>query len=142
MPEALIAEPSSAAVREGGEVLVVDDDDTMRALIKLHLLRAGYEVLEAPDAVEGGALALSRSPALVVCDVEMEPLDGYRFALALKSDPRTRDIPIVFLSAHADVADRAVNAGALGHVAKPVTGERLLRVVRRFVSPSVCALGE
>jgi CheY-like chemotaxis protein len=142
MPEALIAERSTTAVRESGLVLVVDDDETMRALVKLHLVRAGYAVLVAADALQGGKLAAATSPSLVICDLEMPHLDGYRFALSLKSDPRTRHIPLVFLSANDDVAEKAAGAGALGHLEKPVTGERLLQMVRRFVSPSLRSLGE
>jgi CheY-like chemotaxis protein len=134
MSEAHTAEASQAALPAGGKVLVIDDDETMRALIKLHLVNAGFEVLEAADAVEGGNLVLGKSPRLVICDVEMPYLSGYEFATALKSDPLTCHIPVLFLSADDDIADKAIEAGAVGHLKKPVSADRLVKVVSRFIS--------
>jgi two-component system cell cycle response regulator len=134
MSEAHTAEASQAALPAGGKVLVIDDDETMRALIKLHLVNAGFEVLEAADAVEGGNLVLGKSPRLVICDVEMPYLSGYEFATALKSDPLTRHIPVLFLSADDDIADKAIEAGAVGHLKKPVSADRLVKVVSHFIS--------
>jgi CheY-like chemotaxis protein len=134
MTEARTAEPVPAAFRAGGKVLIIDDDETMRALIKLHLVNAGYEVLEAADAVEGGNLVLGTSPRLVICDVEMPYLSGYEFATALKSDPLTCHIPVVFLTADDDIADKALQAGAVCHLKKPISADRLVNVVGRFIS--------
>lgn len=117
-----------------GTVLVIDDDDTIRTLVKLHLGVAGFDVLEAADAVEGGYAVLAKLPGLVICDVEMPYLDGYEFAGALKSDPLTCHIPVVFLTSDDDMADKALKARAVAHLRKPVTAERLVNVVRRFIA--------
>lgn len=134
MTDALTAERSPAIVGERAKVLIIDDDETMRTLVKLHLMNAGYEVLEAADAVEGGHLLLGNSPGLVICDVEMPYLDGYEFAAALRSDPATCHIPVVMLTADDDMAGRAHKAGAAAHLMKPITADRLVKVVRRFIS--------
>jgi CheY-like chemotaxis protein len=121
------------------KVIVIDDDPTLRSLVRLHLANAGYEVLDAPDAVEGGYLVLGESPDLVVCDVNMPYLSGYEFVKALKSDALTREIPVVFLSVEEDVASNAQKLGAVAYLKKPVTVDRLLEVVRLFTAQAVAA---
>jgi CheY-like chemotaxis protein len=134
MSEASPAAKLRVVQAEPQKVLVIDDDETMRALLRLHLAAGGYQVLEAADAVDGGYLVLGKSPGLVICDVEMPYLDGYEFAMALKSDPKTCHIPVVFLTSDDDAAGKAHKAGAVAHLKKPITADRLLKVVRRFIS--------
>ena len=141
MTQALIAEHSQAVFHPAEKVLVIDDDETMRTLLKLHLMNAGYEVFEAADAVEGGYRVLAESPGLVICDVEMPYLDGYEFAAALRSDPLTCHIPVVMLTADDDMAGRAHKAGAVAHLMKPITADGLLKVVRRFITQISVAAG-
>ena len=115
--------------------MVIDDDETLRTLVRLHLANAGYEVLDAADAVEGGYLVIRTSPDLVICDVDMPYMNGYEFVAALKSDPLTRRIPVVFLTVDDDVAAKAQRLGAAAYLRKPVTADRLLEVVGLFATP-------
>ncbi len=117
------------------QIVVVDDDALIRALIKLHLVNAGYEVLEAEDAIAGGYLVIRTSPDLILCDVEMPYMNGYELVAALKSDTATQHIPVVFLTTLDDVADHAMKLGAVAYLNKPVTADRLLEVVARFARP-------
>ena len=110
-------------------IMVVDDDAMVRALVKLHLVNHGYDVLEAEDAVVAGHLVLRTPPDLLICDVDMPYMDGYQFVAALKSDTATREIPVVFLTIVDDVADQAKRLGAVAYLNKPVTADRLLEVV-------------
>ena len=112
-----------------GKILVVDDAKSIRETMQLQLLHAGYEVMLAEDAVVAGRLLLKERPDMVIVDVNMPYMDGYEFCAALKSDPETRDIPVVFLSASHDVADRAPEVGAVAFLHKPVLADRLLAVV-------------
>ena len=112
-----------------GRVIVIEDDQSMRDLVALHLRNNGYEVAVAEDAVEGGHLILRRAPDLILCDVEMPYLDGYEFVAALKAHPTTRDIPVVFLTVREDVAEKAARLGAAAYLRKPLTVDRLLEVV-------------
>lgn len=114
------------------KILVVDDDESMRGLLTLHLSNAGYEVLAAEDAVVAGHMALEERPALMIVDVNMPYMDGYEFVAALKADEKTRDIPIVFLTSRSDVTDQARRLGASACLSKPVVVDRLLEVVDLF----------
>jgi CheY-like chemotaxis protein len=76
----------------------------IRELVDLHLANAGFDVLLAEDAVDAGRLVVEASPALILIDVNMPYMDGYEFTAALKADPATRDIPVVFITSDEDVA--------------------------------------
>lgn len=130
-----------AAAGKRPKVVVIDDDATLRTLVRLHLANAGWEVREAADAIEGGHLVLGESPDLVICDVNMPYMNGYELVAALKSDPLTRDIPVVFLTVDDDVAANAQRLGAVAYLRKPVMADRLLEVVTLFASPEVTAAG-
>lgn len=117
--------------RQRLKIVVIDDDPLVRGLIKLHLVNEGYDVLVADDAIAGGYLAIGASPDLIICDVEMPHMDGYQLVAALKADPATRQIPIVFLTSAEDVADRAQKLGAVAYLNKPVLANRLLEVVAK-----------
>jgi OmpR family response regulator RpaB len=102
-------------------VLVIDDERSIRMLCRINLGAAGMQVLEAANGEEGLDLARREQPDLVLLDVMMPGLDGWSVARALAGDPRTREIPIVFLTARADAADRrrGQELGGVGYVVKP-----------------------
>ena len=102
-------------------VLVVDDERSIRLLCRVNLVASGIDVLEASDGREGLELARQERPDLVLLDVMMPELDGWTVARELAADERTRDIPIVFLTARADPADRRLGQqlGGVGYVVKP-----------------------
>jgi CheY-like chemotaxis protein len=111
------------------KILVVDDARSIRETMRLQLSNAGYEVMLAEDAVVAGHLVLKERPDMIIVDVNMPYMDGYEFVTALKSDPATSSIPVVFLSASHDVADRALETGAVAYLHKPVLADKLLAVV-------------
>src|SRR3982751_5393019 len=120
------------------KVAVIDDDRFIRYLLDLHLRNAGYDVFVAEDAVVGGRLVLERSPDVIVCDVDMPYMNGCEFAEALQSDPATCNIPVIFLTVHAnDTRARELGATCLQ---KPVTADELVRAVERFSAPSARAI--
>jgi two-component system alkaline phosphatase synthesis response regulator PhoP len=102
-------------------VLVVDDERSIRMLCRVNLAASGIEVLEASDGRQGLELARTERPDLVLLDVMMPELDGWSVARELAADEETRDIPIVFLTARADPADRRMGEqlGGVGYVVKP-----------------------
>jgi DNA-binding response OmpR family regulator len=102
-------------------VLVVDDERSIRMLCRVNLGASGMDVLEASDGSEGLELARRERPDLVLLDVMMPGLDGWRVAQELAEDPKTREIPVVFLTARADSADRRRGEllGGVGYVVKP-----------------------
>jgi CheY-like chemotaxis protein len=105
----------------GHLVLVVDDEAPVRMICSFNLEAAGLEVIEAVDGDDALAAIRGHRPDLVLLDVMMPNRDGWAVATELQVDPRTRDIPIVFLTARADDVDRqrAVQLGAVGYITKP-----------------------
>jgi CheY-like chemotaxis protein len=116
------------------KIVVVDDDRFIRYLLDLHLRKAGYEVFAAEDAVAAGRAIVASTPDVILCDVDMPYMDGYEFVSALRADPATRDIPVIFLTVSRAVDERAKQLGA-EHLLKPVMADELLRKVAKFASP-------
>ena len=117
------------------KVAVIDDDRFIRYLLDLHLRKAGYDVFAAEDAVAAGRVILERTPDVILCDVDMPFMDGYEFVSALRADPATRHIPVIFLTVNRSVGERAQQLGA-GHLMKPVMADELLRTVAKFAPPA------
>jgi two-component system, OmpR family, alkaline phosphatase synthesis response regulator PhoP len=105
----------------GRRVLVIDDERAIRLLCRVNLAAAGMDVLEAADGREGLELARQERPDLVLLDVMMPDVDGWTVARELAADEQTRDIPVVFLTARADPADKRLGEqlGGVGYVVKP-----------------------
>lgn len=105
----------------GGTVLVVDDDPVIQRLLQLNFSMEGYEVLVAGDGLEAVERATEAVPDLIVLDVMMPRMDGLQAASALKSDPRTKGIPIIMLSAKAQEVDQRAgrDAGVDAYMTKP-----------------------
>jgi two-component system, OmpR family, response regulator len=102
-----------------GRVLIVDDEESVRALLSSTLRFAGHEVVEAADAMAALALLETDRPDLVVLDVMMTGLDGFELLGVLRQ--RGIDLPVLFLTARGDVEDRVrgLRAGADDYVTKP-----------------------
>jgi two-component system alkaline phosphatase synthesis response regulator PhoP len=102
-------------------VLVVDDEAPIRLLCRVNLEAEGMEVLEAGDGPSGLEAARRDRPDVVLLDVMMPGLDGWRVAEELLEDPETSGIPIIFLTARAELRDRArgLDLGGLDYVTKP-----------------------
>ena len=121
---------SSAGMRE--RVLVIDDEPPIRLLCRVNLEAEGMEVLEAPDGLGGVELAREKRPDVILLDVMMPGLDGWRVAEELLDDERTRSIPIIFLTARAELRDRArgLDLGGIDYVTKPFNPVDLAPLVR------------
>jgi diguanylate cyclase (GGDEF)-like protein len=115
------------------KILVLDDDESMRELVRLHLSNAGYDVQLAEDAIVAGHLVLRNPPDLIIADVEMPYMDGFQFVEALKSDPGVSAIPVIFLTVMAGGESRGRQLGAAGYLNKPVVVDRLLAMVAKHV---------
>jgi response regulator RpfG family c-di-GMP phosphodiesterase len=115
-------------------LLVVDDDENLRALLRTSFEVAGIEVLEAENATEAARRIAVRHPDVIVLDVGMPGVDGITFCRGLKSDPRTRDIPVVLLTGNADAELMGWQAGAGAFLRKPFSPLTLLTVVERLAA--------
>jgi DNA-binding response OmpR family regulator len=116
-------------------ILIADDDDGLRHLLRLVLRREGYEVIEAADGTEALARAYDSSPSLVLLDVMMPGLDGFDVCRKLRSDQRTHRMPIVFVSAIEDIQQRndLLKLGADDCIKKPIGPRDLVNRLRRVM---------
>jgi DNA-binding response OmpR family regulator len=112
-------------------VLVIDDEPPIRLLCRVNLEAEGMEVLEAEDGSSGLDVAFEELPDVILLDVMMPGLDGWQVAEVLLTDERTRGIPIVFLTARAELRDRArgLDAGGVDYVTKPFNPVELASLV-------------
>jgi CheY-like chemotaxis protein len=119
-------------------ILLVEDNEMNRDMLSRRLIRSGYDVLIAVQGEEGVTLARSASPDLVLMDMSLPVLDGWEATRRLKSDPATREIPIIALTAHAMSGDReqAREAGCDDFDTKPVEYTRLLSKIEGLLQKS------
>ena len=122
-------------------ILVVDDDESIRELLRLHLSAAGYDVQVAADAIIAGYMILRAPPDLIITDVSMPHMDGFEFVAALKADKSIPDIPVVFLTSMEDGDGRGKELGAVGYITKPVRADRLLETVAQNLANGAHPIG-
>lgn len=125
----------------GPRILVVDDDESIRELLRMHLSSAGYEVQVAEDAIAAGYLVLKSPPDLIITDVSMPHMDGFEFVAALRADSALPKIPVIFLTSVEDGDARGRELGAAGYVTKPVRADRLLSLVAQHVPGGAIPIG-
>jgi len=117
-------------------VLIIDDEAPIRLLCRVNLEAESIDVLEAADGPTGLEVATRERPDVILLDVMMPGLDGWRVAEALIDDPRTSEIPIIFLTARAEFRDRArgLDIGGVDYVTKPFNPVELADLVRGLLS--------
>ena len=118
-----------------GRVLIVDDEQAIRLVCRVNLRSAGFDTLEASDGEAAIALARAERPDLVLLDIMLPAVDGWRVAEELGANEDTREIPIVFLSARSEPADaqRGHALGGVGFITKPFDAAALPDVVARTI---------
>jgi signal transduction histidine kinase/DNA-binding response OmpR family regulator len=129
--------------REAPRVLIIDDDASIRQICREVLEIGGYQVRDAGSANAALAEARRFRPDMVVLDVLMPGIDGYRCAEMLRSDPAIGMAPIIFLSARSDTADkvRAFRSGAEDYMVKPFDADELLARVGKALDRQARELG-
>jgi len=127
------ARPTGQATKR---VLVVDDERSIRLLCRVNLVASGIEVLEADNGTDAVEVVRRERPDLVLLDVMMPDLDGFEVARRLAADPKTREIPIVFLTARAGEADRRLGEqlGGVGYVVKPFDPVKIGHLVEEVLT--------
>jgi two-component system, cell cycle response regulator DivK len=118
------------------KVLYVEDNDDNVYMLKMRLeLLDEFEILVAEDGGKGCEMAATEAPDIILMDLEMPVIDGWEASRRLKSDPQTRDIPIIALSAHAlaGTREKALAAGCDEFDTKPIEFDRLLATMRRVL---------
>ena len=114
-------------------VLTVDDSRTMRDMLRMALVDAGFNVTQAEDGVHGLEVLEAQPPEVIVTDINMPRMDGFGFIEAVRRDARFRSIPILVLTTESDAEkkQRARDAGATGWIVKPFDPAKLIAAIRR-----------
>lgn len=117
-------------------VLVVDDEEMTRKLLRLMLERDGFVIVEAEDGLEALDIIKREMPDVIIMDVMMPNMDGFSACQALRSKPETAEIPIILLSARAQAeAIRAgLSAGANRYMTKPISKPELVQTIHELLS--------
>ena len=113
-------------------ILVVEDQEDLRGVLRDLLTGSGYEVAEAADGGEGVAKAKSERPDLILMDIQLPVLDGYETTRQIKADPDFKAVPIIAVSSYAMKGDeeKARASGCDHYVTKPYSPVQLLRIIR------------
>jgi signal transduction histidine kinase len=112
-------------------ILVIDDEEVFRQVMVLTLRRKGFEISEAPDGEQGAELAHRQLPDLILCDLNMEPIDGYATLERLRNDPATATIPFILMTGMGDrdTMRQGMDLGADDFLEKPFKPEQLFKAV-------------
>lgn len=119
-------------------ILLVDDQESVQKLLDAILKVRNYDVLYASNGLDAVDIALSLRPDLILLDVMMPGMDGFKVCQTLKANTPTKDIPVVFLTARGDDADREMGerVGASGFVKKPFRSAELLAIISKLLDKS------
>jgi len=116
-------------------ILVVEDQEDNRRILRDLLTNSGYKLFEAEDGEQALAVAERQRPDLILMDVQIPLLDGYEVTRRLKADPELRGIPVIAVTSYALSGDesKARAAGCNGYVSKPYSPRELLAMIREYV---------
>ena len=116
-------------------ILVVEDTEDNRQIMRDLLSSAGYDLVEAVDGAEGVAMAKCQRPDLILVDIQLPVVDGYEATRRIKADPALSHIPVIAVTSYALSGDEAKtrDAGCDGYMAKPFSPRQLLQKVREYL---------
>jgi CheY-like chemotaxis protein len=118
-------------------VLIVDDEEMTRKLLRLMLEREGFAIAEAEDGLDALEMIAEQRPDLVIMDVMMPNLDGFTTCQQLRGQPETADLPIILLSARVqhEAIRAGLQAGADRYITKPISKADLVAAVTELLEP-------
>lgn len=134
-PSGTAAVPTVRASLRANRVLVIDDDATVRDLMRRFLSREGFDVITASGGKEGLELARELRPSVITLDVFMPDMDGWSVLQALKKDAELSRIPVILMTI-SDEKQRGFTLGASGYLSKPVDRARLAELLNHFKQPA------
>ena len=116
-------------------ILVVEDQEDLRGVLRVLLTGSGYEMLEAADGQAGVAKAKSDQPDLILMDIQLPVLNGYEATSQIRADPNLKATPIIAVSSFAMKGDeeKARASGCDHYVTKPYSPMQLLKLIRGFL---------
>jgi two-component system cell cycle response regulator DivK len=116
-------------------ILIVEDHETNRRILRDLLTSGGYELIEAVTGEEGVTLAEAHRPDLILMDIQLPGLDGYEATRRIKENPALRHIPIIAVTSYAlsGDEDKALEAGCSAYVSKPFSPRVVLAKIREYL---------
>ena len=116
-------------------ILVVEDQEDNRRIVRDLLLASGYQLIEAMTGEEGLKMATTEKPDLILMDIQLPGMDGYEVTRRIKANPELNPIPIIVVTSYALSGDdkKAFDAGCNGYVTKPFSPRVLLAKIREFL---------
>ena len=122
-------------------ILLIEDTEDNRQIVRDLMESVGYELLEAQDGAAGVAMAAEHRPDLILMDIQLPIMDGYEACRQIKADPDLRHIPIIAVTSYALSGDeeKSLASGCDGYVAKPFSPRQLLAKVNEFLEPPIQA---
>jgi len=116
-------------------ILIVEDQEDNRIILRRLLSKAGYDLIEAMNGEDGVALALSMRPDLILMDIQLPVMDGYEATRRIKNNVELKSIPVIAVTSYALSGDeaKARAAGCDAYVAKPFSPRQLLAKVREYL---------
>jgi len=120
------------------KIVIIEDDLTFLDLLRVHLAGAGHDVVTAEDAVLGLRAVIDSAPDLILLDLSVPYLDGFEIIEALRSDPATRNIPVIVLTGRGDdeTYTQARRLGAAQLLTKPVARDLLIKAIDGQLDPN------
>lgn len=117
------------------KILVIDDNEMNRKLVRMSLITKGHEIIEAADGREGIEAASAHKPDLIIMDIQMPVIDGFAAIEIIKKDPATKDIKIIALTAYAMKGDREriLQSGCDEYMSKPIDLKPFIAIVERLL---------
>ena len=116
-------------------ILIVEDTEDNRRIMRIALTGAGFEVLEAEDGLAGVAAAAQQKPDLILMDIQLPLIDGYEATRRIRAVPELKAVPIIAVTSYALSGDetKAREAGCNGYMAKPFSPRQLVAQVRSLL---------
>ena len=117
-------------------ILIVDDEEGLLVILRQALEERGYEVATAANAIDAGIEISGNLPSLILMDIKMPGIDGFQACEALKKNPKTKNVPIIVISALSDESDirKAKKIGIADYFVKPIDIEKLIRRFNEIIS--------
>lgn len=116
------------------KILIVEDDQSIRVLLKLYLVRLSHQLLEARNGLEGLSMAKQFEPDLIITDLAMPVMDGVKLVTTLRAHPKLKDVPVVVLTGtSAEVQQKANDMGATAVLTKPINRRDLVGLIDQIL---------
>jgi two-component system cell cycle response regulator DivK len=116
------------------KILIIEDNENNLKLFSTILNINGYETIEAKNGSDGIRLAKTEKPHLILTDIQMPYMNGFEVFKILKSDPSTKDIPSIALTALREKREKFINFGFVDHIAKPIRLNDFLNTIKKHLN--------